>query len=141
MICPKCKEKLLAHEVENTTVEVDVCSSCHGIWFDAAELDTVLGELAVQDLDVPAGRKKETCVCPRCGKIMASFLYPQTYAEIDMCQSCKGIWLDSAEFDEISVVRQKRREEGTLDNKAPVSGIKGGLINFINKTIDSLSTF
>ena len=40
MKCPKCGFDLLTSEWEG--VEIDQCTSCHGIWFDAGEAESLL---------------------------------------------------------------------------------------------------
>jgi uncharacterized protein len=39
MKCPKCGMDLL--EMDFKGIKIDECSSCHGIWFDAGELEAV----------------------------------------------------------------------------------------------------
>lgn len=40
MKCPKCGGELV--EVEHEGIKVDRCKSCHGVFFDAGELDELL---------------------------------------------------------------------------------------------------
>ena len=40
LTCPRCGATLLEREFNH--VKIDVCSSCHGVWFDAGELEMVL---------------------------------------------------------------------------------------------------
>jgi len=139
MQCPKCERPTLEkREVEGTDVHIDACSKCGGLWFDAGELDLTLGDLAVRGLTVPTGSESSTRRCPRCGKPMSAFEYPQTYARIEMCGKCKGVWLDADEYEEIAVVRDKRRRDGTLDSRPLPGGVKGSLIAMINSAIDAL---
>jgi len=39
MHCPKCGMNLI--EIDYKNIKVDKCSSCHGIWLDAGELESV----------------------------------------------------------------------------------------------------
>ncbi len=41
MHCPKCGQPLAAELYG--TAEVDVCAACKGLWLDANELETILG--------------------------------------------------------------------------------------------------
>jgi hypothetical protein len=50
MHCPKCGEQLAS--VEHLGVTVDECPSCHGMWFDQGELET----LAARERDSWLGR-------------------------------------------------------------------------------------
>ena len=38
--CPKCEGDLL--EADYQKIKIDVCSKCHGVWFDAGELAQVI---------------------------------------------------------------------------------------------------
>lgn len=40
LVCPRCNAQLEERELQN--VHIDVCSKCHGVWFDAGELEMVL---------------------------------------------------------------------------------------------------
>lgn len=40
MKCPKCGYDLISEEWQGVTI--DQCTSCHGIWFDAGEIEIVL---------------------------------------------------------------------------------------------------
>jgi len=44
MKCPKCGFNLLTHDWQG--VQIDQCTNCHGIWFDAGEAESL-----VQDQD------------------------------------------------------------------------------------------
>ncbi len=105
MKCVKCEGQL--HRVEVGDVDVDQCDGCAGIWFDAHELDRVLGQKRVDalhrlqapraDLDQRRGR------CPRCrsgGDLVrvASLAAP---IHIDTCAICGGQWLDGGELDSL----------------------------------------
>lgn len=40
MQCPKCGQKLATEH--HGSVEIDLCPSCHGLWLDANELETIV---------------------------------------------------------------------------------------------------
>ena len=40
MQCPRCDGKLLEADYED--IKIDVCDTCHGVWFDAGELAQVI---------------------------------------------------------------------------------------------------
>ena len=61
--CPVCIETQLLKRVRDG-VEIDVCSSCRGVWLDRGELDKLLsranGELSeygVRDSEPPSSRR------------------------------------------------------------------------------------
>ena len=41
MHCPKCGQKLATENYGS--VEIDLCPSCRGLWLDANELETIVG--------------------------------------------------------------------------------------------------
>jgi len=41
MICPACRDEMIV--VEYKKIELDICVSCRGVWFDADELGLLLG--------------------------------------------------------------------------------------------------
>jgi uncharacterized protein len=40
LVCPRCSAQLQDREFQN--IHLDVCPKCHGVWFDAGELEMVL---------------------------------------------------------------------------------------------------
>ncbi len=72
---------------------------------------------------------------------MAAFYYPQTLVTVDMCRECRGVWLDGGELEEIGAVRRHLRQEERLERYAPVPGIKGSLLRFIDRAFASLTNY
>ncbi len=72
---------------------------------------------------------------------MAAFHYPQTVATVDMCRDCRGIWLDGGELKEIRTVREALRRKNALEEWAPVPGLKGTLLRFIQVALARLTKF
>lgn len=136
MNCPCCEGKLLRKvRIRGANVEIDSCSKCNGVWFDADELNAVL-PVASKDLQVPWTAKSTELTCPRCDCNLSSFSYPQTYVEIDMCKRCRGVWIHKKEFKEIKTVRNHLQDQDELDAYAPVVGLKGVLLSWINNAIE-----
>lgn len=90
-------------------VEVDRCTECEGIWFDAGELDWLAQDEIAQAIDVgqvEAGRSMNAVTeidCPRCGRPMkhvADEHKPEIRYEI--CLGCEGAFLDAGEFRELA---------------------------------------
>ena len=48
MICPTCKSDMIV--VEHDNVELDYCTDCSGVWFDAGEMN-----LLFQNIDIDGG--------------------------------------------------------------------------------------
>ena len=138
MQCPKCKSvDLRGVTVKKTGVRVDSCRQCKGVWFDAEELESLL-DVAAKELEIPLNAEKSvSSSCPRCGKPLFHFQYPQTYVYVDMCKKCGGLWLDAGEFNEVKAVRQSLEKTGQLEEYAPPAGVKGGLIRFIDVALEA----
>ncbi len=107
MPCVKCFMGVMReHTMERSGVTIDQCHKCGGIWFDPDELETILGDKAVQPFFIsPAANVNDEYQCPRCKVGMHEFRYPGTAVEIDACEKCHGIWLDHKEWSQISKAR------------------------------------
>jgi Zn-finger nucleic acid-binding protein len=114
MKCPSgCGLYLNPHKViasgDGREIELDRCARCEGVWYDVGELHQLV-EVADEKVKVPRGAEDAHTPCPRCdGKLML-FYYPQTYAMIEACKRCGGIWIGKNELREIYMVRQHIRE-------------------------------
>lgn len=108
MTCPRCKTELAHSTVDD--LELDVCFSCHGAWFDRGELEHA------KDLSLPDGDWLDFDIwkhperfkvnagevnCPRCSRRLCRLLYGDTHVEIEVCPACHGVWLDEAELQKI----------------------------------------
>lgn len=108
MHCPKCREKKDLKRVKESGVELDYCTECGGIWFDAGELKKVVEERidlrfdAVKTKETPMMTDYKTAVCPVCGKPMAKDTGTGVAGlTVDRCGACGGVWLDGGEFKRI----------------------------------------
>lgn len=139
MKCPRCDQDLAQLRHRESGAIVDVCRKCNGIWFDAGELDQVL-DVSARDLQAPkSDEERATALCPKCYTPMAAFHYPQTLVTVDMCRACHGIWLDGGELQEIATVRLALQQQHRLELYAPVRGIKGALLRFVDAAITRLT--
>ncbi len=109
MKCVKCGGEL-AGMGTTEGVEVDFCSSCHGILFDHGEVAEYF-ELAVDvpdlvmDLDLA---RKTDLKCPKCSGAWVEIPYvPQENLLIDLCTGCGAIWLDKGEFPKLEAIAAK----------------------------------
>jgi len=109
--CPACGAKLRL--VRGRDIEVDVCPSCRGLFFDRGELKTFIDSCIEK---VPEGKapsalpsRKEPLpgalvpqanrTCPRCNKPMTTFNYAyDSNIFLDRCWNCGGIWADEGEI-------------------------------------------
>ncbi len=107
MRCPKCTNDM--EQVEYDGVEVDRCTDCKGIWFDAGESDVLRNKEAAAVIDTgdPSRGKRTNEVnryrCPRCDGGMLRKVDPQQ-ANIwyEECTSCRGSFFDAGEFVDVS---------------------------------------
>lgn len=129
MKCPRCAIDL--NKANLASIELDYCSSCRGVWFDATELERVFktygSELPKSELvsdspellrrDEVEGQKE--LPCPRCNAIMLRKRYDQNCEIlIDSCESGCGIWFDEGE---LTAVLEHIDTEKFLENRTQIS--------------------
>jgi Zn-finger nucleic acid-binding protein len=139
VICPKCKcHSLEPHKEKDLPFKLDTCSNCNGIWFDVGELADALDGIGIAELEIPEKAGSTLRRCPNCEKTMMTFYYPQTYARVDMCRKCHGIWLDANEFEEINAVRKKLLQDGKLEGHPSLKGSVNSLIGLVNRAVNAV---
>lgn len=102
--CPRCKEKLSPHTLED--LQVQVCTSCGGLWIGPQEFLEAVKKPPPRGIeDVVEGSlgkalwEESKLVCPACGFFMSKSRYAYTSGVIiDRCQHCGGVWLDRGEL-------------------------------------------
>ena len=108
MLCPVCKTKL--KKAIFYKVEVNYCPKCLGLWFDRDELREAKDEkdkdLKWLDIDLWQDKKKfqiskSKKLCPVCGVPLYEVSYGTSNIKVDVCNVCKGVWLDRGEFKKI----------------------------------------
>jgi Zn-finger nucleic acid-binding protein len=108
MFCPRCKTNLEKALFYST--EVDYCSSCLGMFFGEDELRWVKDEkdqnLIWLDIDLWKDEKKFRLnygmrPCPACRLPLYEVYYGTSQVVVDLCNICRGIWLDRGEFKKI----------------------------------------
>lgn len=125
MFCPLCKEKL-----DNALfygVEVDYCPFCLGMFFEQDELrlakDERDSDLKWLDIDlwkegdkfkVAQGKK----LCPVCRFLLYEVNYGESDIRVDLCNICKGVWLDRGEFKKIIEYLKERAADELMRNWA-----------------------
>jgi len=103
MQCPKC-----AHAMEKMIykdIEVDRCTLCKGLWFDAMEheaLKDVPGSEAIDSGDPEVGKlfnDEKRAVCPVCEVSMLRMVdADQPHIWYESCPVCYGAFFDAGEF-------------------------------------------
>jgi uncharacterized protein len=103
MECPKCSHPM--EQVVYGDIEVDRCTLCKGLWFDAREheeLKKIPGSEAIDigDADVGAIFNHDDRIrCPRCAGRMLRMVDPdQPHIWYESCSSCHGVYFDAGEF-------------------------------------------
>jgi Zn-finger nucleic acid-binding protein len=101
--CPKCKSPMEQVQVEQT--QVDRCTSCRGLWFDALEDQDVRQSEAAETLDTaatpvaPSKRNQNAIDCPRCKSPMIQMVDRMgRRIQYESCPRCHGKFLDAGEF-------------------------------------------
>lgn len=150
MQCPVCKNiQLEQKSYKDGALILDRCPGCNGAWFDKDELHTLLGRKSAGYFEIPRiSQQSDSMHCPKCKEGMYNLCYPRTTAFIDMCKSCRGIWLDHNEWKEINQARSAKPADEQVrpirDADVPrsyaddIPGIKGTLLRFIDRSIDRL---
>jgi Zn-finger nucleic acid-binding protein len=101
MICPKCQAPM--ERVQVSTVEVDRCTACRGIWFDSLEEERLekAAVAAAVDIgsDVSSLDEQTRIDCPRCHTRMIRLVdVEQPDVGFESCKFCYGRFLDAGEF-------------------------------------------
>ena len=137
MNCPVCKEPMIV--VEHEKIELDYCTTCLGVWFDAGELalmleslDLDVGEFNVSDiLTLPEKEiveKKRRC--PVCGKKMRkAAIGHEPEVVIDVCPRGEGVWFDGGEVGQVITQR--------LDKSSAESGAPDRVVKFLGEVFQA----
>lgn len=120
LCCAKCTSVLDNRKVDD--VEVDLCPSCGGLWLDHGEIERLerAGKAEVDELrkllakEGPPPEPSDTKdACPSCTTRMKEVTLGPIH--IDVCPSCKGVFLDRGELDQaLTTVRDARASMSTL---------------------------
>jgi uncharacterized protein len=110
MNCPRCKTLLTAKTVLDNRyfVNLDFCSSCGGIWFDAGELERLEKTIEPTFFEIrkipDAIEQQMRLNCPVCDDhhMLEKMTHPRDHKVVmDYCPTCKGVWLDTGEIEAI----------------------------------------
>lgn len=119
MICPVCKSDMIV--VEHSKIELDYCTSCHGVWFDSGELELLLESVSLEPpslflnniLSSPETRSSEKKrKCPICNKKMKkTTIGQQPEILLDACRQGDGLWFDGGEMEQLIRQLVKKQPE------------------------------
>jgi Zn-finger nucleic acid-binding protein len=96
--CPDCALPLIERKIGVHSLHP--CSSCRGLWIDRDEALALSATIRHgASFAAPTKREKPLRVrhCSRCDGVSMSVLRYRGI-EIDLCPTCKGIWLDADEI-------------------------------------------
>ena len=132
MNCPACKGVVVVVEYER--IELDYCTNCSGVWFDAGELELLTERLSLdgeafslQDImALPDAKVSEKARrCPICGKKMKKVhVGDEPKVLLDVCPRRDGVWFDSGEVTQVL---------GQLRSKWSATGKHGRVISFLGE--------
>ena len=107
MNCPVCKTpQLLSTELESNLTSLK-CPDCGGNWISGAEYwkwlekhGPNLPERVAEDEELALAEPGKYLDCPECRFRMQKYLVGHGLSfTLDHCEGCKGIWLDSNEWE------------------------------------------
>jgi len=95
-------------QVKFAEVEVDRCTQCKGMWFDAFEKDDLLEAEGAETIDIGdpgVGKeynKTDRYPCPKCKGAMIRMVDPeQPHIWFEQCSACYGSFFDAGEFKDL----------------------------------------
>ncbi len=103
MKCSVCHQPIII--VEHDGIELDYCTGCAGVWFDAGEVELLLDKLGLEsagleglhlsaEVKTPEARRR----CPVCGRRMKKVTVgEESRLVIDACPDGDGLWFDGGE--------------------------------------------
>jgi len=107
--------------IERNQIELDHCLSCHGLWFDAEELELLFSSLeedemarSLQQLMALPRRTihERPLKCPRCRHRMDKVVVDsEETILLDRCRRGDGLWFDGGELHRM-VTHLERVTEG-----------------------------
>jgi Zn-finger nucleic acid-binding protein len=120
--------------VEHEKIELDYCTKCLGVWFDAGELELLAERLSLDKETLSlheiwalpeANVTEKSRRCPICRKKMRKvYIGEETKVLLDICPIQNGIWFDSGEVSQVL---------SQLKSKGPATGKQGRVINFMGE--------
>ena len=136
MKCPACKGVVIVVEYEK--IELDYCTQCSGVWFDAGELELLADRLSLEGAGLTPeeisalpekGVREKRRRCPICARRMRKVvLGSDPEVLVDVCPVGDGIWFDGGEVIQVL---------GQLKCKLSSTGGSGRMINFLGEVFQA----
>lgn len=125
MNCPVDGTALVT-EMYESTIEIDKCPTCSGIWLDKGELEEIQEKIendySEEIRSIPddiagamaAGKSRieKTYWCPKCGEDLEKAEYGLcSQIFIDKCPKGHGIWLHKGELEQLEIFFERSHLE------------------------------
>lgn len=108
--CPKCEAGTTMQPETFEGIEIEWCPRCEGILLDQGELKRLIAARAGDRVDDPAfsdlsdEMDVKTAHCSACNEDMDNLLMPEGVC-LDVCPSCKVVFLDQGELANMQIAR------------------------------------
>lgn len=140
--CPNCRVSLYAFCYPGTMTLIDACKTCQGIWLDHREWnDIAKARENTASVVCPAchTRQPEALHCHRCGIVFAKF---EKQPEVNQDKaSGHGTVPSLAKANESTVADSLSRAHQSVIGENEIPGLKGRMLRFIDKSIDTLTRY
>lgn len=128
----------LVKKIYESSIEIDACPTCEGIWLDKGELEK-LQDIQINDYKeelrripdyvgksilLARSKNKKPINCPVCQKELERREYGfSSQVMIDSCVNGHGVWLDKGELKDLEIFYERSRIETAKMRKGFFSGI------------------
>jgi Zn-finger nucleic acid-binding protein/DNA-directed RNA polymerase subunit RPC12/RpoP len=117
--CPDCKaplESFLAKPPQGVDISLERCTRCGGVWGGEGRIQASFGEVAHPQLVGGTTHKS----CAFCRILLTPALLPGGLS-VEMCSACRGLYLDSGEFQKLGGRARKEPKEARPSQPPPPS--------------------
>ena len=121
--CPDCRLPMATQTYIG--VDLDVCHSCDGLWFDAEELRRLiaadpLAMLAIEERCFPQIQQHKArqgvFSCPNCEGLLHVYAYQyNSQIEMEACDACGGFWVQEGELSKMQHWLDTHRAADTVE--------------------------
>jgi Zn-finger nucleic acid-binding protein/uncharacterized protein YxjI len=98
--CPRCRVRLVQFAYPATTVMVDGCTRCHGVWLDRGEWQQINSALAERaEINCPKCQtlQADALTCKQCGLVFAKY-HQRQQAQQQLADDVLGMFEDATAY-------------------------------------------